>query len=94
MANKIIACTHVFITGQVQGVGFRFYTKGQADKLGLCGWVKNTSDGRVEAVFEGNKERVEEMITWCHEGSPSAQVKRVEFTWKEPGNLDSFKVYK
>ena len=94
MADKIIVCAHVFISGQVQGVGFRFYTKGQADKLGLFGWIKNLSDGRVEAILQGPKDKVEQLITWCKEGIPAAQVSSIEVTWQESRNFDSFEVYK
>ena len=53
---------HVYISGKVQGVFFRSYTKDKAQKEGLNGWVKNLTDGRVEIVLEGNKERCEEML--------------------------------
>lgn len=68
----------VYISGKVQGVFFRAYTKEEADKLGIKGWVRNLPDGRVEALFEGPAEAVEEMIKWCHRGSPSSKVTSVE----------------
>lgn len=68
----------VYISGKVQGVFFRAYTKEEADKLGIKGWVRNLPDGRVEALFEGPAEAVEEMIKWCHRGSPSSKVISVE----------------
>lgn len=69
---------HVFVSGRVQGVFYRARTKEQAERLGLTGWVQNLSDGRVEALFEGEKERVEEMIEWCREGPRGARVEGVE----------------
>jgi len=69
---------HVYISGEVQGVFFRAYTRDKARELELTGWVRNLYDGRVEAVFEGEKEKVEEMLRWCHEGSPYARVSDVE----------------
>jgi acylphosphatase len=69
---------HVWITGRVQGVFFRAYTQDAAQQLGVAGWVRNLPDGRVEAVFEGDADKVEKMIAWCHEGSPMGRVDRVE----------------
>jgi len=69
---------HVMITGTVQGVWFRASTKEQALKLGLTGWVKNTADGCVEAVFEGDEPRVKRMVDWCHSGPPLAHVTHVD----------------
>ena len=53
---------HIFFTGTVQGVGFRFTTQRIAIKFGLTGWVKNLSDGRVEALVEGEKEKIEDLL--------------------------------
>ncbi len=69
---------HVLISGLVQGVFYRASTKEEAKKLGLTGWVRNLPDGRVEAVFEGEREKVERMIAWCKKGPPLARVERVE----------------
>jgi acylphosphatase len=68
---------HVMISGRVQGVWFRASTKQKADELGLTGWVKNTKDGDVEAVFEGEESLVDEMIAWCWNGPPLAHVTEV-----------------
>ncbi len=87
-----MTCAHVFITGRVQGVFFRVYTKQEAEALGLTGWVRNLADGRVEAVFEGAKEKVEEMIKWCWEGSTSANVSDVEVSWEEQKRLEGFEI--
>ncbi|HOD34610.1 MAG TPA: acylphosphatase [Syntrophales bacterium] len=69
---------HVYISGQVQGVAFRARTRQEAARLGLGGWVRNLPDGRVEAVFEGPDEKVEEMLRWCRQGPGLARVKGVE----------------
>jgi len=60
---------HVYIQGRVQGVNYRGWTRKAAQNLGLTGWVKNLVDGRVEAVFEGPKRYVEEIIKKCRDGS-------------------------
>ena len=69
---------HVVISGRVQGVWFRANTKQKAEQLGLTGWVRNTHDGCVEAVFEGEESLVNEMIEWCHQGPPLAKVEKVD----------------
>lgn len=71
------------MTGRVQGVFFRATTREEAEKRGVTGWVKNLRDGRVEAVFEGEEEKVEEMVDFCHEGSRSANVENVEVEWED-----------
>ena len=70
---------HLFISGRVQGVYFRAHTRDEAKKRGLTGWVKNRYDGRVEAVFEGNDEDIQSMISWCRQGPPHAAVTDVSF---------------
>jgi len=77
---------HVLISGRVQGVWFRASTKEKADELGIYGWVRNTSDGRVEAVFEGEEKKVDEMVKWCHSGPPLAHVEKVEVKKQNPTN--------
>ena len=69
---------HVWVTGRVQGVFFRDYTRSEAVKLGLHGWVMNLPDGRVEAVFEGDADKVELMLAWCRKGSPLSRVDGLE----------------
>jgi len=73
---------HVFITGRVQGVGFRYSTARQATALGLTGWVRNLPDGRVEAEFEGAKPELEHMLAWCRTGPALAGVTDVELQWE------------
>jgi len=63
-------------------VFFRASTKDEARARGLTGWVRNRPDGRVEAVFEGDKQVVENMLAWCRKGPPYAYVDRVEVEWQ------------
>ncbi len=74
---------HVFISGWVQGVGFRYWTRRMASKLGLTGWVKNLPDGRVEAVFEGQKKKVEEMIEKSKQGPAWTGNNEIRAEWKK-----------
>ena len=75
---------HVFVSGRVQGVGFRNFTYEAARKLKLAGWVKNLSDGRVEAVIEGPRADVESLLKEIGHGPPSAKVDKVEMTDETP----------
>ena len=91
MAEKIRA--HIFVSGRVQGVWFRQKTKQKAEKLGVFGWVKNLSDGRVEAVFEGNKQQVEQMVIWARKGPFWAKVNDIDISWeKYKGEFNFFEI--
>lgn len=83
---------HVLVSGRVQGVGYRASTWDMAQLLKLNGWVRNRRDGRVEAVFEGSKAQVEEIIRWCHQGSPGAVVQAVEVEYEAPQGIQGFEV--
>jgi acylphosphatase len=74
---------HVHISGIVQGVSFRASTQAEARKLGVKGWVMNLADGRVEALLQGPKDKVEELLRWCRKGPPSAKVDKVEVVWEK-----------
>jgi len=78
---------HIFITGRVQGVGFRHFTRKNAENLGVTGWVKNLSDGRVEAVFQGSEEQIEELIQRCKKGPVASYVQNIEIE-KNSGEED------
>ena len=80
------------ITGRVQGVWFRAWTRDEAAGLGLVGWVRNRRDGSVEAVFAGPRPQVEEMVRRCHDGPPAAVVDQVETTPVEGLDMDFFDV--
>ena len=84
--------TRALVSGRVQGVLFRDSTREKAEALGLSGWVRNLSDGRVEAVFEGPEDRVAEMISWCEEGPPNAEVQNVSVEQEDPEGLKGFGV--
>ena len=81
MQTKVRA--HAIISGRVQGVFFRMETKRAADRFGVSGWVRNLKDGTVEAVFEGDRNRVEAILEWCRQGPPHADVSNVKETWIE-----------
>jgi len=83
---------HVWISGKVQGVGYRLSTQQQARKAGVSGWVKNLPDGGVEAVFEGEKDAVEQMIQWSHYGPSAAVVKNVDVEYETAQGLSEFQV--
>jgi len=68
----------IFVTGKVQGVFFRQALKVMAKKNSVFGWVKNLKDGRVEAVLEGEDEKVSRLIEWSHGGPANARVEDVE----------------
>jgi acylphosphatase len=80
---------HIFVSGRVQGVFFRHFTKSNAQELGVCGWVKNLPDGRVEAVFEGEETKVKRLLKLVKKGPPLSYVKKVELSFEEPKNEDS-----
>ena len=84
---------NVQVSGRVQGVAFRDATRQKAEELGLAGWVKNLPDGRVEAVFEGHPDTVQEMVEWCESGPSLADVEDLELEYGEPQeNLEGFEV--
>jgi acylphosphatase len=89
MANQRV---HVLVSGEVQGVNFRGATQAQAEQLGLNGWVRNLDDGRVEAVFEGDSDTIQQMIEWCESGPSSAYVDNVSVEQEEPEGLSGFEV--
>ena len=80
------------VTGRVQGVSYRWYAVREARRLGLTGWVRNEPDGSVVAHLEGPDSAVEEMVTWCRKGPPSAAVDRVEPHDVAPTGASSFEV--
>lgn len=87
------ARAHVYVTGRVQGVFFRAETANLAHRLDLAGWVRNTHDGRVEAVFEGEKRNVEEAVEFCGRGPLGAQVSKLDVEWVDwKGEFRDFRV--
>lgn len=69
---------HLLISGSVQGVGYRQFVKSSAGKLGLTGWVRNLPDGRVEAVAQGEKQTINELLKRCRKGPFLAEVETIE----------------
>jgi len=87
------ARARVIVEGRVQGVFFRHHTQAAAFRLGVNGWVKNRRDGHVEAVFEGDREKVDQIIQWWHRGPSKARVKNVSVVWEEyTGEFEDFSV--
>ena len=82
----------VVVHGRVQGVFFRETTRRLAEREGVRGWVRNTWDGTVEAVFEGEPEAVERLVAFAHAGPESARVERVEVFAEEDEALTGFSV--
>ena len=87
MREKVRA--HAIISGSVQGVFFRMETQRAAEKIGVSGWVRNRTDGKVEALFEGDGERVNAVLKWCEKGPPHAVVTGVDVKWQD--SADEFK---
>lgn len=83
----------VKIHGLVQGVFYRANTRDKAKQIGVTGWVKNMPDNTVEAVFEGEADKVDEMIEWCKTGPPSAEVEKIEILENEQVEINSFKSF-
>lgn len=87
------ARAHIIVSGIVQGVFFRANTRDIAGRLGVKGWVKNKHDGTVEIIAEGDREKIERLINWCHKGPPGAIVKDVNVEWEDyKGEFKDFNV--
>ena len=83
---------HVVVSGRVQGVFFRDTCRNEAHRHGVAGWVFNRSDGRVEAVFEGEPSAVDALVSWCRSGPPRAVVADVEVRDEDAEGLTGFRV--
>ncbi len=82
----------VVVHGRVQGVFFRDTARRMAQSRGVAGWVRNTPEGTVEAVFEGDERAVDSMVRFAHDGPRGAVVERVEVAEEEPEDLGEFRV--
>jgi acylphosphatase len=82
----------VVVRGFVQGVFFRDTVRRRAEARGVAGWVRNTRDGTVEAVFEGDADAVERLVDFCRDGPPAARVDHVEVSDEEPEGLSGFRI--
>jgi acylphosphatase len=84
---------HALISGSVQGVFFRSETSYEAERRGVKGWVRNLPDGKVEAIFEGEEKSVKELVEFCRQGPPGAEVAKVDVTWENyTGEFGSFEI--
>ena len=83
----------LLIGGRVQGVFYRTSAQQEAMRLSLVGEIRNLPDGRVEAVVEGPRERIEEFVDWCKRGPPAAMVEDVGVRWsKALGEFRTFMI--
>ena len=80
------------VSGRVQGVFFRDSVRRRAEAVGVAGWARNTEDGTVEAVFEGDRQAVDELVEFCRRGPSRAEVATVEVVEEEPEGLSGFEV--
>jgi len=74
---------HIIVSGKVQGVYYRQNTAQKAQELGIVGWVRNLSDGRVESVMEGLDVDIDKMLSWCKSGPKDALVTEIEIMNEE-----------
>jgi acylphosphatase len=91
MADDMVR-RHVTAEGEVQGVFFRETARRKATEAGVAGWITNRSDGKVEAVFEGPPEAVEELVEFCRDGPTAATVETIDVREEEPEGLTGFDV--
>ena len=86
-------CAHILVTGKVQGVFFRDFTRENAIRLGLTGWVRNVPAGGVELVVEGEKEKILQLVEKLRQGPPVSRVKEVSVNWQtHEGEFDDFSI--
>jgi acylphosphatase len=87
------ARARLFIAGRVQGVAFRWETQRAAARCGVTGWVRNLPDGRVEALVEGPRQQVADLVDWCRKGPPVAQVDSLDVQWEDyQGEFAGFEI--
>lgn len=82
----------VIVSGRVQGVFFRDTARQRAESAGVSGWIRNTPEGAVEAVFEGEPEAVDELVDFCRRGPSRAEVASVDVEEEQPEGLSRFEV--
>lgn len=86
---------HIFVSGRVQGVGYRRFVRHWARKLGLTGWVQNLPDTRVEAVIHGPQDQMDHLLRICNKGPFMAKVSNIQKVWEESSeNFDAFTIRK
>jgi acylphosphatase len=83
----------LIISGRVQGVCYRWFTRDTSVELGLTGWVRNLPDGTVEAVVEGERDKLEQLLGWCRRGPDLARVTDIQAEWEEgTGEFQDFTI--
>lgn len=83
----------VLLDGHVQGVGLRYFTQEKATELGLSGFIRNLTDGRVEVIFEGTADKVEDLLDWFQDGVSKARIDTIALRYEEPeGRFSNFSV--
>ena len=87
-----MSAKQVKVHGRVQGVFFRDSARRAAESRGVAGWVRNCSDGTVEAWFEGDDDAVDAMVRWAREGSSRSEVDSVDVDDVQPQGLSGFDV--
>ncbi len=88
-----VRALHALVSGRVQGVGYRAFTKRIAKRLGLTGFVRNLSDGRVEVYAEGDEDRLGELLNYLWEGPYFAKVESIKYSFTEPrGEYEDFSI--
>ena len=86
---------HAIFSGRVQGVFFRANGQKKAVELGITGWIRNLPDGTVELKAEGSKEKIEELVGWCKNEQPFAQVADARIVWtKGEPEYNEFRIMK
>lgn len=89
----MLANAHVVVSGTVQGIFYRSAIRSRAALLEITGWIRNLPDGRVEGMFEGERDDVDELIEFCRSGHPRAMVMEIDVDWQKPrGNLTEFEI--
>ena len=84
---------HAIITGHVQGVGYRFYARNQAHKLGIKGWVKNLDNEDVEVLAQGSRDILEQFIRFLKKGPELSQIDNIDINWQNPSIIyDGFNI--
>ena len=83
---------HVYVSGRVQGVAFRWFAQEKAAELGVTGWIRNLGDGRVEVRIEAEESAVGDMLAWLKQGPPNASVNGVDVRERDPEGLAGFEI--
>lgn len=90
MTDNQFSRARVLVYGKVQDVGFRANTVKKANQLGVSGWIRNRTDGRVETLIVGKSDKIEEILDWFEKGPSASTVEKVEVVTKENINYNPF----